>query len=616
MSRLPSALPSPLLRSKPRAEVIQTVSDVLIETLRGVGMRHAYGVIGGAVVPFYDALSRAPVSLVNCRHESGAAFAAVEASLAADSPALVFTTTGPGLTNALTGAVTGRWEGAKLLLISGHTPARHRGGYALQESNSHQLAGGLYAPRGLFDYATALEDPAELPRVLRTLIRGFANPRGFVAHIAMPLDVQAARGPVGFVETIPAMEVAASAGTIAEATHRLADRFAIWVGWGARHASKRVRELVARTGAPVICTPRGKGVIPEDDPHFLGVSGAVGGHTDLAQRLAACEVERILVLGTRLGELSSAYDTRLVPPGGFIHVDIDPEVPGAAFPEVETLMIQAEIDGFLGAILERLPRRRGAKATSVFELLAAPDWSGRAGASLGVEAPEASGKVGVGGQAERPLMAVAPRRAPALILPRTEPLVRPQYLMQCLQSRVVEGSKSVVLSESGNSFAWTANLLRFSEPKRYRQSGLFCPMGHVSAGVLGTAAATGLRAVAVVGDGAFLMQNEISTAARVQANVTWIVLNDARYGMVDQGLRALGYPEADMHFPTVDFVAMARSVGAEGMCVSNEEGVLDALEWGMTGRGPFVLDIRIDPSELAPFGGRVRSIDTQTTGDV
>jgi len=547
----------------------ETVSTALIEALRAIGLRHVFGMIGGAVVPFYDALCRAELEVVHCRHENGAVFAAIEASLAANAPALAFTTTGPGLTNALTGAVTARYEGAKLLLISAVTPLAKRGRYPIQESSSESFgSSGLYAPGGLFDYAVAMHDPQELPRIIRTLIRGFESPRGFVAHVALPLAVQASPAPKLAI-TVPRVDVAPSAATLNSVIDLLRDRFAIWVGYGARRSADRIAELVRRTNAPVLSTPRGKGVFPEDDPRFLGVSG-LGGHEDLAARVAEARVDRLLVLGSRLGELSSSYDLGLIPPGGMIHVDLDPEVPGSAYPEVAAMAVQAEIGEFLKALLDRCDELGGPRA-----------------------------------------VAVAARPRPPRLEPREQDRVRPRYLMQCLQARVVEGSDSVVLSETGNSLAWTNRYLRFATAERYRMSGMFCPMGHVSAGVLGAAAATGRRAVAVVGDGALLMQNEISTAAANRSNVVWIVLNDARYGMCDQGLRCLGYPPANLQFPEVDFLALARSLGADGVRVWRESQVADALEWAMRSRGPFVVDVIIDPDELAPVADRIASIYTQ-----
>lgn len=551
------------------------VSEALIAVLRELGTRQAFGVMGGALVPFCGALARSGLRAVHCRHENGAVFAAVEAALAADAPGLAFVTTGPGLTNALTGVLTARWDGAKLLLVSGCTPSARRGRFPLQESNTRALDAGFYAPGRVFDEAVALDDAAELPRVLRTLARGFARPHGFVAHVAMPLAVQAAVAPA-----LPATAtVAAGAPEVAameQVAARLREPFAIWVGFGARHAAGALRELVFRTGAPVLATPRGKGIFPEGDPRYLGVSGAFGGEPELGARLRAAGVQRLLVLGTRLGEVSSGFRRDLIPRAGLIHVDLDADVPGSAFPEVETLAVQAEIGAFVRALCARFP----------------------------------PGPARVRGPSPPPL---PPPEAP--LSPRAGARVRPQFLLQEVQAQVVGASDAMVLAETGNSFTWATRLLRFATPGRYRQSGLFCPMGHVSAGAIGAALATGRRAVALVGDGALLMQNEISTAAATGADVTWIVLNDSRYGMVEQGLQKLGEEGLDMGFPEVDFAALGRALGARGARVGSEAELGAGLALALAGSGPFVLDVAIDAAEAAPFGDRIRSIEAQTHGD-
>jgi acetolactate synthase-1/2/3 large subunit len=548
-----------------------TVSDALIDELVEMGAQFAFGIIGGAIVPFYEALQRSPLQVVNFRHENGATYAALEAALALDVPAIAFATTGPGLTNALTGAIAARWEGAKLLLISGYSGGARRGRFCLQESNGHALSPNLYTSGDLFDYAVAIEHEDELPTVLRALARGFASSRGFVAHVAMPLAMQARSAPASAL-TLSALEVAPSDATMDEVLARLREPFAIWVGHGARHASAQIRELIEHTNAPVLATPRAKGIVSEWDPRYLGVSGAFGSDPDLSARMQAAGVEHLLVLGSRLGEVSSAYQSELIPRGGLIHVDLDPNVPGSAFPQAETLAVQADIGQFVARLLRGIERR------------------------------------------PRPVR-TPPRALPERLSPSGAGLrVRPQYLMQCVQDRVVEGSNSVIMAESGNAFAWTTRHLRFADPHRYRQAGLFCPMGHVSAGALGVALATERRAVAIVGDGAFLMQNEISTAVQVGADVTWIVLNDARYGMVDQGLRSFGHSNPGMGIPPVDFVMLASALGARGARVEREAQLLPMLERAMRARGPFVLDVIIDPDQRAPFGARLRSILDQTQG--
>ena len=117
--------------------------------------------------------------------------------------------------------------------------------------------------------------------------------------------------------------------------------FAVWVGFGARAAAGEVLALLERSGAAVFCTPRGKGIVAETHPRFVGVTG-IGGHESVPAWVAEHAPARIVVLGSRLGEPSSLFDPRFVPRRGFVHVDIDGEVPGRAFPEATTLPVVAD----------------------------------------------------------------------------------------------------------------------------------------------------------------------------------------------------------------------------------------------------------------------------------
>ena len=131
----------------------------------------------------------------------------------------------------------------------------------------------------------------------------------------------------------------------------------------------------------------------------------------------------------------------------------------------------------------------------------------------------------------------------------------------------------------------------------------FGAMGHAAAGVVGAALARGKRAVAVVGDGALLMTNEINTAVKFNAPAVWIVLNDARYGMCAQGMDTLGL-RADAGIPQVDFAAFALSQGARAMIVDHEDQLDVVLAEAMAAAGPYVIDVRIDPRCKAPASQR------------
>jgi acetolactate synthase-1/2/3 large subunit len=192
--------------------------------------------------------------------------------------------------------------------------------------------------------------------------------------------------------------------------------------------------------------------------------------------------------------------------------------------------------------------------------------------------------------------------------------VRPSYLLAQMQRVVVAGSDAWVMAESGNAFCWANHHLRFSEPGRYRVSPGFGSMGHAATGVVGAAIARRGKAVALVGDGAMLMLNELHSAVQYGADALWIVLNDACYLMCAQGMTVMGWTPFSCELPPVDFVALARALGGDGERVTCEAEVGPALVRAMQARGAWVLDVVIDRGETAPSGRRNRSLMQQGFG--
>lgn len=109
-----------------------TVGETVVKMLEDMGVESAFGVSGGGIGPLWASLNRSKIQVLHFRHESGAAFAACEAHFASDRPVVVFVTTGPGITNALTGLLAARGEGAKVILLSATTASGNRGRWACQ----------------------------------------------------------------------------------------------------------------------------------------------------------------------------------------------------------------------------------------------------------------------------------------------------------------------------------------------------------------------------------------------------------------------------------------------------------------------------------------------------
>ncbi|MEM9543376.1 MAG: thiamine pyrophosphate-dependent enzyme [Cyanobacteria bacterium P01_E01_bin.42] len=551
-----------------------SVAEATVTMLRNLGVEYAFGVSGGAIAPVWAALEASEIEVLHFRHESGAAFAAIEAYFTSDRPVVIFTTTGPGLTNAITGLMAARWEGAKVIFVSPSTSAPQRGRWAFQETSSYTMPlSGLFTSGSLFHYAHTIESGEELPQVARRLEVGLEQPGGFVAHVSIPTGVQSSQtSAIPSVGRLAVGTVTASEAQIARTATLLSEgEFAIWVGFGARKAADAIRQLVERTGAPIMCSPRGKGIFPEDRPQFLGVTG-FGGHGSVLNYMQEYLPKRVLVLGTRLSEFTSFWSPMMVPERGFVHVDLDPTVFGVAYPHAETFGICSDIGEFVNKLLPYFP--------------------------------ENSGKCPLGLQPES-----------LTVRDRTQNPVRPEVLMAAIQEVVVDNSDAVVITEAGNSFAWGTHTLRFADAERYRTSTGFGSMGHAGTGVLGAALGRKGKAVAILGDGSMLMNSEVSTAVKYRIPAVWIVLNDARYNMCHQGNNLQGYTDIDTEIPKANFAQIAQGMGARAIRVERESDVEEALREAMTSPVPLVIDIDTDPTPQAPIGSRVQSLIDQRAAE-
>jgi len=551
-----------------------SVAEVVTKMLEDLGVNYAFGVSGGGMAPLWVALQHSSIQVLHFRHEAGAAFAAIEAYFTSGRPVVVFTTTGPGITNALTGILAARGDGAKVILLSASTSAHQRGRSATQETSTYTMPiEGIFTSGTLFHDATILDCGEQLPVVFRRLAFGLAQPEGFVAHLSIPTNIQTRSIKVSLPRVSLSHDlVSASEEKISECVRLLSEGpFAIWVGFGARGAAAAIRQIAERTGAAVMCSPRGKGIFPEEHPQFIGVTGFAAPKSVLTY-MEEHRPLRVLVLGTRLGEATSVWNPKMVPSRGFVHVDIDPEAPGSAYPSAETFAIQSDVGVFVKQMLKHFP-----------------ELSGRS-PSLLLPQPERN-----------------------VINPHAGDLVRPDMLMDAIQQVIVEGSDAVVMAEAGNAFAWTTHLLRFDKPGRYRISTRVGAMGHTVTGVVGAALGRNGKAVAIVGDGAMLMNSEVSTAVQYQIPAVWIVLNDARYNMCEQGMGLQGFKGIESKFPIpkTDFVMIAHGMGADGIRVERETDVQAALEKAMASTVPFVVDVVIDPTQPAPIGSRVQSLIAQ-----
>jgi len=539
-----------------------TVAHAVIDILIARGVEIVFGVPGGANGPFTDALADRSIRYVNTAHECGAVFMAMGYARSTGKIPAVFTTAGPGVTNALTGLVSAHHEKIAMIVIAGEVSTRSFGRGAVQESN---------------DVFNAVNTVAPVTRFSRMVYR--ADGAAALAHCA--LDAACSHNPGPVFLSVP-FDIAISdcepsgqpAGSISMSTavdHELCEQAAqllkgakkplLLAGAGCRRQRDAITGLSLAYGLPVATTPKGKGAISEDHPNALGVIG-LGGHPSANQPLEQ-GIDVLLAMGTSLDDLATnAWTDDLQPSQGLIHVNDDASVFGRGYPC--DFAIVSRVEEFCQSMVQHAPRN--------------PPLSGSAGRI--VHPPSAfAGALGSAGEhsyrLDGPLVAA--------LIDRYAP------------------EDAVFTADMGEHLVCAIHHIAITHQRDWFISLGFGAMGSGPCSAVGWQMAEPDRRVfSLVGDGGFLMLNELTTAVLEKVPVTYVVFNDARLNMVHHGQQGVYGRTQAFAVGEVDYAAYAKSCGARGVVVKTAGQLGDALLGPPPTDGPLLIDARIDPAIRVP----------------
>jgi acetolactate synthase-1/2/3 large subunit len=533
------------------------------------GVRVAFGIPGGFISPLFDALSDiGEIELVTTRHESMAAFCAVGHAIATGEPALVLTTSGPGITNAITGIAGATVESIPLIAVGGEiaTTASTRG--SIQETTQNGLD-AVAMLRTATRWSARVDGAALVSGAAERAYEVAKGPAAGAVFLSLPLDLSnAAAGslrPMAWAE--PAAPTRPDPRVCTELASRLqrARRPLIVAGNGARGATSELRSLARRLSIPVVTTPHGKGVFPESDPLHLGLIG-LGGHTSAISYVMS-RPDVICVVGSRLGDLPT--DGWVLPLAGTdatIQIDRDRLLIGRNYPV--TLGIVADAASALRETLDRIPA----------------DFS-----------PPARGS-GI----ERYRLADATSDAVPL---------KPARVLASLQEAFPD---AFWFTDQGEHCAFALHYLSIDRPERFRSLLGWASMGSGFGAAIGFQhARPGERVVCICGDGGFLMHaGEILTCVEKGIGLVLVVFNDGRLNMVHHGFQAVFGRRPDALPSTVaDIAGISRALGAKGIKIDSPADLtVDRLRSFAEDGGPVVLDVRIDPDFALSVGSRSASL--------
>src|SRR5260221_43246 len=335
MSTAIHVMPEPL----PTTSETRFAAYLLAEYLERLGVEVVFGLTGHTIIGMLDALGRSRVRYVSTRHEQVAAHAADGYARASGKPGVLLTHLGPGLTNAATGVANAALDSIPMVVIAGDVQSYFHGRHPHQEINLHQDADQYQIYRPFCKRVYRVENVRDLPRIMERAFHLAQTGRPGPVLVDVPMDVFSSSLPIDAFGKVPA-EIArpsideATAERIVAALAN-AERPVLYAGGGVLSA-RASAELVALAEAlelPIAHSLMGKGVVREDHPLLLGMTGFWG--TPIAnEKCRTADV--ILAVGTRFAEAnSSSWDPRFtfnIPPTRLIHIDADVAElgPGAA----------------------------------------------------------------------------------------------------------------------------------------------------------------------------------------------------------------------------------------------------------------------------------------------
>lgn len=541
----------------------------IVKSLKQHGIKTVFGYPGGQIMPLYDALYDGGLEHVLCRHEQGAAFAAIGYARATGQTGVCIATSGPGATNLLTGLADALVDSVPIVAITGQVPRALIGTDAFQEIDM------LGMSFGCTKYSFLVDDPKSLPDIIEQAFIIANSGRPGPVLIDVPKDIQLANEdyqyyshqsmyhqPLNVNQSISispqlSPSVIQSIQT-ANIMINQAKKPMLYIGGGIimAHAVTELRQWVKATAMPAVTTLKGLGALDINDPCYLGM---VGMHGFKSANLAVQECDLLIAIGVRFDDRVTGNLNHFAGQAKVIHIDIDPaELDKLKQTHVAIAADAKTILPMLNHTLDIMPWRE-----HVLQL-----------------------KASYPARYDHPGKGIY---APLLLKQLSEKILNNQNI------------RTVVTTDVGQHQMWTAQHMLFAQPNAFISS---CGLGTMGFGLPAAIGAQIARpddcVICISGDGSFMMNvQELTTIKRKQIPVKIVLIDNSRLGMVRQWQQLFfneRYSETDLS-DNPDFITLASAFDIPGITITEQQQVLPAIDQLLSSKGAFLLHVKIDEME-------------------
>jgi len=544
-----------------------TGAEITVRCLQEEGVEHIFGYPGGAVLFLYDELFKQDkVRHILVRHEQAAVHAADGYARSSNKVGVALVTSGPGVTNAVTGIATAYMDSIPLVIISGQVPTHAIGLDAFQEVDTVGIT------RPCVKHNFLVKDVAELATTIKKAFYIASTGRPGPVLVDIPKDVSQQKTKFVYPERVTMRSynpnIRGHAGQIKKAVQLIleARRPMIYTGGGVilSNAAARLTELVRLLRFPCTNTLMGLGGYPATDRQFVGMLGMHGTY-EANMAMQHCDV--LVAVGAR-------FDDRVIgnpkhfynPDRKIIHIDIDPSSIS------KRVKVDVPIVGNVPDVLDEL-----------IKLL-----------ELRKEKPDQNTLDAWWAQID------SWRERDCLRYDRTSAIIKPQMVVETLYK--VTNGDAFITSDVGQHQMWAAQFYKFDLPRRWINSGGLGTMGFGLPSAMGVQMANpGAHVACITGEASIQMCiQELSTCKQYHLPLKIINLNNRYMGMVRQWQEFFhGNRYAESYMDALpDFVKLAESYGHVGMRIEQPGDVEAALQEAFKLKGRLVfMDFVTDQTE-------------------